>query len=134
MASAEHQDEIKHRYEFVRHLYQMFITWFTVFSGLNLTVFGWIVGSILQKKEAPLASLVLLFAGMMIVQNALALVACWYVSKEFRRTSKRLSKLANTENIAMPMSMYSTTAVLVALGCGTYLVAWVVLPYASNIL
>ena len=119
-------DEEKHRYEFARHSFQMFVTWFTFFCILNITVLGWIGKDALEDKELTFRWIALL-AGMMIAQNLLAVTACWHVREEFERVNRRLQELTTVEANAMPAHFYNVVALLVAAACVTYLVAWTTL-------
>lgn len=122
-------DELKQRYDFSRHVFQVFVGWFTVFCTLNIGVLGWIATSTFGAKDAPLGqSVAVMLSAMMVVQNILGIWACVSVRSALRRNNDRASVLVAAESVAQPMRFYACATHLCQAACVTYILAWVLVP------
>lgn len=124
----EVEDEVKHRYEFCRHIFQLHVSWFTVFSTLNMTVFGWVVHA--ESKDNGATFRFALFMSIMFTAyNALALGGTCIVASGFRQNRERLLELIPSKALALPYRIYAVTCQIIGCVCIVALVAWVVLPF-----
>lgn len=122
-------DEI---HEYIRHLFQLLVGWFTFFVTVNYASLGWLAAANADGKNS-LASFAWLVPVMFIIQNLLGLAACYYVWLALRDYDERVFNLeksivhnrkAEDERTAVPMPLYSRVILLMALSLLTIASVW----------
>ena len=124
----EPADELQQRYEFSRHMFQLFVSWFTVFIGVNTAVLGWVAAVVLEGSAPPLRPLVVLSI-LLAFQNVLGVIASFLIDKQISRQGDRVKRLAERNWVAFPGAMYHHAALLMLAACASYVVAWCIIPF-----
>lgn len=121
-------DEATSRYEFSRHLFQVVVSWFTVFCTVNIAVFGWIATSVFKEHQIPGRAVGWLVCMMLFVQNILGIAACFALLMAMNKNQRRLSSMLDVSSNAHPILFYRCAVVLMMLACATYMLAWLLMP------
>jgi hypothetical protein len=96
--------KFKELHEYVRHVFQLFIGWYTFFVTVNYASMGWLATS--ADAKPSLAKFAWLIPVMFISQNALGIFACLYVWQCLKESN---DKILRFEQIALPNDMASTS-------------------------
>jgi len=110
-------DEIKQVHDYIRHLFQMFLTWFTVFATVNYAAMGWLAA---LSPNAHLVSKAHLVAMVFIVQNLLALVC----TREVWLALKMQAAKVGGDDGVVPTQLYSRAIGLIAIAVGITALVW----------
>ncbi len=134
LATLERQINETHQY--IRHTFQILVTWFTVFISINYASMGW-----LAKDETHTRGLLIIIAIMFITQNALGISAIVAIRQymqlanaKLRRYEEEAAALANRAapapviDTGMPIELYPRVLNLMKWGLVSILVAWLLLP------
>jgi hypothetical protein len=85
------EKSIREYHEHLRHIFGLFITWFTFFIGVNYVGIGWFASAADKSTAKPTS--IGLIALLFIVQCALGIAVCATLLWHFRRTCKRIEFL-----------------------------------------
>ncbi len=127
-------------HEYVRHIYQLFVGWFTFFVTINYATLGWLAKA--SGAEVSLStrwSIAVLF----FCQNALGITACLFVRAfliaralevdkiEQMHGDISLGRLLEFDVGTVPRELYSRTIILMMLALISLLVWWAAFPFMS---
>lgn len=123
-------NELKHRYEFSRHIFQMLVGWFTFFAGLNIVVLGWVVTSVFTAGAIPGYRLGLLVSALFVFQNVLAILVAVAYLLYLNGTDRRIRQLVEEPDrrSAHPYQLYRRIGWLIVACCVSFLVSWSLIP------
>ena len=124
-------DELRQRYDFSRHIFQLFISWFTIFCGLNIAVLGWVASSTFRDTLPHGRTTGWVLSMFMFVQNALGIAACAAVRKVLRATHRRILTLISAQSVAQPTVFYCRAIILCMAACATYMLVWIIVPIVA---
>jgi len=132
--------KLQELHEYVRHVFQLLVGWFTFFATVNYASMGWLAK---PSTPSPSKGIVWIVAGMFITQNVLGLIACSVVrrylldrdaevlSLERSIASASLGESASPGVSSVPARLYSRTIDLMAWALAAIMVAWCVLAVIS---
>ena len=112
-------DEIKQVHDYIRHLFHMFLSWFTVFATVNYATMGWLAS---LGPNAHFLSIAKLVAVMFVAQNLLALVCAREVWRALKRQADKVGGAAGV----VPMTLYFRAIALIAIAIGLTAIAWLI--------
>jgi hypothetical protein len=128
-------------HDYIRHIFQLFVGWFTFFATVNYATMGWLAK---PSGLVPVGThLVWLISGLFISQNLLGIVACVFVRRyllerdsEILRLEQQAASSSQDESgpplsSSVPLALYSTTIVLIAWALGVILLSWCAIPFIS---
>jgi hypothetical protein len=126
--------QLKELNDYERHTFQLFITWYTFFVGVNYLALGWLAtakdGISALARWSPLIPSVFLF------QNALGLFCCYFVWISLKDHNDRIIALENSdlptgealaERAGVPIVMYKQVIWLIVWSLVSIVVAWFVI-------
>lgn len=133
--------QIGELHDYARHVYQLFIAWFTVFVSVNFATMGWLAKH--EGSPAGNAWLTSLVAILFIVQNILGIIACSFVraclsgmGEAIRcRETRLVDEDTSESDVGMqvsgtvPLALYKSVAGLIASALLFTTAAWGVLPF-----
>jgi hypothetical protein len=125
-STAANEKRLHEIHDYIRHIFQLFMGWFTVFVTVNFVTIGWLATS--EKNGAysapPFASVVPV---MLILQNLLGVLAAWRVYVGLRRSNNQVADLEGiAENeTSVPIRLYSQTLLLVIAALIITVGAWI---------
>ncbi len=82
------EDCIKQNHDYARHVFTSTVTWFTFFVGVNYLAMSWFAASKGEGGPNALPMVAVLF----VVQNLLALIACFVIRNNFDQINRRILK------------------------------------------
>ena len=125
-------------HEYVRHIFQLLIAWFTFFATVNYAAMGWLATS---TETVGNPNTLRLMAILFITQNVLGIRACFFILSYIGKSEEKLDSLENfviTDEISdlgivrgsnMPRTLYSRTIKLMIIALSIISVAWCVIPF-----
>lgn len=120
-------DNLKQVHDYIRHIFQMYLTWFTVFSGVNYAAMGWLVGFLTDKAHnRPAAAWV--FSAAFVLQNILAVIVTYQVAKSLKRQSAEAARLSGSDRI-VPQTLYRWSTILIGVALTITAIAWAINAY-----
>lgn len=126
-------------HEYVRHIFQMFVGWFTFFGTVNYATMGWLakVDTGSSHNNKMIIAISLLF----ITQNLLGIVVCFVLKNYLFLTNKIIEGLerkimeitvsGDEELGSMPVRFYQKVIYLVVFALSMISVVWCFIPFAA---
>jgi hypothetical protein len=133
------QKGVREYHEHVRHIFGLFITWFTFFITVNYVGIGWFASADKTTGKAPPP--VWLIASLFIAQCVLGIAVCgmllWYFPNADKHTKSLQSKDESMDKLlegktSMPLFVHRFSVYGGATAILTVLVAWVILWWKPN--
>jgi hypothetical protein len=138
----ELERKFRELHDYVRHIFQMFVGWFTFFATVNYATMGWLAKP--SGSTATSTRLGWVVSLLFISQNLLGIVACFVVRRyllerdaeavDLERQSASNSQVEGQTpfSSSVPAALYSRTIGLMAWALGLILVSWCAIPVASR--
>ena len=132
MDKEQMERKLREIHEYARHIFQLYIAWFTFFVTANYVSMGWLA----KPNDDGKSYIALVVGSLFVLQNALGAIATKYVWRclhgyNVRVTNLEASALQNYEsgddNSSMPMNLYSAVCILALVTLLTIAVAWVII-------
>jgi hypothetical protein len=134
--------EVEEIHSYARHDFGLLVGWFTFFCTSNYVALGLFASALVQKGKLQDGNVLLLVAGMFIVQSFLGLIVCVLLRKHFSEVHVRLANIAElvtTEalNGASPiqipraLTLYRRLTAVMILGVASLCLVWIALPLVS---
>lgn len=123
--SAEHEhseNRLRQIREYIRHLFQLFLTWFTVFATINYAALGWLAATKTDGTftVSPFAWPV---AAIFIVQNVLGIIVSYMVRDALISLKEKAFALEMKTTI-VPIGLYSGAIWLIMLALAITAGVW----------
>lgn len=118
-------DNIKQSHDYVRHIIQMFLTWFSVFATVNYAAMGWLATIWVSSGAKLSPAMVWVISTMFVAQNILAILGTWEVWKAIERQIKAVSQIGNT----VPQVFYFSALRLFAIALALTAIAWIAIGW-----
>ena len=122
--------KLKEIHEYARQAFQLFVSWFVFFAGVNYATMGWL----LKPSGPPNRTLLIVVAILFIVQNILGIIACFRVRKYLKQSSSDLLELEkliagmsesqSEAKSSLPIEFYSAVINLMGLALVGIVAAW----------
>jgi hypothetical protein len=125
------EDRLGQIHDYIRHTFQLFLTWFAFFAGINYVAFGWLASpnstaNTAAANAASHAQAVALVAGVnFIIQNLLGIAAAIIVDRVLKDFASKASKLEGPNGI-VPIAPYRGSIVLVGIALFVTAAVWAI--------
>lgn len=123
-------------HNYVRHIVSNLIKWYTFFVGVNYVSMGWFAT---HHDELASSNMILLIAGMFIMQNVLGIMACMRIKRYLLATGNEIieteqglvgKELSDEAREALiPSLVYSRSIQLMITGLVFIVLVWAALPF-----
>lgn len=126
--------DLERRDAFVRHTFQLLVTWFTVFITVNWATMGWLAHSLSQEKPNPLKHLPIV-SGIFAFQTLLGIIVAVWCGRYFISESKRIIEIEQIFHVQsnefvmyrspFPKRLYVQAVILMVAGLVPIAGAWI---------
>jgi hypothetical protein len=140
------ESRLKQLHEYIRHISQQTVSWFTFFVTVNYAVMGWVLVSSFAAKpvldvQSRSGRVIFLVSIVFAFQNILGILACIVVRSHLLERGALVQQLealfpkAETEVQStpcfqtVPMRLYSRSVSLMIIALIPLLFAWCLLPF-----
>ncbi|MDG4562263.1 MAG: hypothetical protein P9E88_13310 [Candidatus Competibacter sp.] len=123
--------KIKELHEYVRHIFQMFVGWFTFFATVNYATMGWLSNIIKEPNHSN--KMIILICVLFITQNLLGIAVCFFLKKYLDEVNKSIEnleiKITNMISFSgklssMPVRLYLNSVYLVGIALVLISLGW----------
>jgi len=137
----QYERKLRELHDYVRHVFQLTVVWFTFFATVNYATMGWLAKSDATPGNRGLLWLVSL---LFITQNLLGMAACLVVRRyvldrdaEVMELERKVGASARTERApplssSVPAALYSKTIGLMGFALGLILITWCAIPFIGR--
>jgi hypothetical protein len=102
--ATEKEQNLEQSHDYIRHIFQMFLTWFAVFATVNYAAIGWLAQAVGENKVGyPFSWIVPIF---FIVQNVLAMGGSFLVWIGLKRQAEAIGKIDKLSRNIVPEKLY----------------------------
>jgi hypothetical protein len=116
-------------HDYIRHSFQLFLTWFALFAGINDVALGWL-GSSSGATAKPPRLLILALALNLIIQNLLGIIAALIVKRALTDLASKAYNLEGPDTI-VPIALYRGSVVLIGIALFVTASIWAFVMYIS---
>ena len=132
--------EVEEIHSYARHDFGLLIGWFTFFCTSNYVALGLFASALVRNGDLQDRNVLLLVAGMFIVQSILGLIGCVLLRKHFTEIHMRLAKIAklvaaggvdggSAIQIPRSLTLYRRLIAVMILGVASLCIVWIALPF-----
>lgn len=127
------QKTVREYHEHVRHIFGLFITWFTFFITVNYVGIGWFASADKASAKAPPVGLIAL---LFVIQCALGIAVCGMLQWYFPKTQEHIKSLQKKDEsmekvlggkTTMPLFVYQFGVSGGMVAIITVAIAWIAL-------
>ena len=116
------ENKLKQTHDYIRHIFQLFLTWFTFFATLNYAALGWLATS--PKSPRDVSWLIEAIAVNFVAQNLLDALATRGVYVAVNKLEGIASKFEAPDKI-VPIAFYRGSVILIGVALIITAAIWV---------
>jgi hypothetical protein len=139
MAEQQHiERKFRELHDYIRHIFQALVGWFTFFATVNYATMGWLAKS--SGSNSTSTTLIWVVSVLFITQNALGVAVCFAVRRylfdrnaeviELERLTTPIDSVLSVRS-SVPLTLYCQTIRLMVGALAVILLAWCVIPVVS---
>ncbi|WP_315729144.1 hypothetical protein [Bradyrhizobium sp. SZCCHNS2015] len=126
------ENRLKQIHDYIRHTFQLFLTWFALFATINYVAFGWLVspnsaanssGAASAGNSSHVQAIALVVGVNFIIQNFLGIAAAIIVDRVVKDFATKASKLEGPDPI-VPIALYRGAIFLVGIALFVTAAVW----------